>query len=736
MLAATLIALVGAAPQSPPAGSVAASRERARGDKALERLDAMSDADLRTLFESTKAEPRLCYREFDTEVASAYRRSMLQGTASQRLTVEKALRAALGDLATRSPQELAAKVTERGAADPVNLEMRDAALHLAMLARVTNDRSHADRSAALLERFAEVIPRWPIWNPYHEEWSKRKPMPQDDPVALRSEFAAGLWGLWIYFDLMMATPLAEAFSLLAPTGAIERLGAADAIQKMFDLHLETQKKFGASPDFSNMDSFQIQGYLDFGRLLRKPELVHEGARRLRAMYRTSFYPDGWWHEGSIGYHADLQNGLRELAENALVGYSDPPGFKSSLDGERFDEVDLASLVRGPSARAESVMKRSVMPDGNYLAGHDTPWPLTTPRGGQAPYASHLFGAFGQGSLISGSGDGLAIATMQWGKSGTHAHWDALNLNLWAKGTEAISETQYQPLPKSNSTRAWHTSTAAHATVVVNGVSQSPTGPRGDRRRTRQADDAIEGIPDWRWRWGTQAAQDGGDLRLFATLSPDVQVMEADAPRAYDMATGVTMYRRTIALVRIDDQDSYVVDIFRVKGGERYDFMLHASLQLGQTLRVSVPLQPMQGKAHSMIDGLRAGTTDGPWLAAFTMDNGVSLITFMAPGAGTTVIEGRAPSMRRLGDAPFVIARREGEQTTFVAVHHAFQGSSPRVQGIELVPTECKDCVAFKVRVGDRTDTVISCANRESVCTLPGGVEMRGLFAHLADGTTP
>ena len=49
------------------------------------------------------------------------------------------LRAALGNLALQSSQELASRISAEGSADPANYEMRDAALHLAILCRVTGN---------------------------------------------------------------------------------------------------------------------------------------------------------------------------------------------------------------------------------------------------------------------------------------------------------------------------------------------------------------------------------------------------------------------------------------------------------------------------------------------------------------------------------------------------------------------------------------------------------------------
>ncbi len=658
---------------------------------------------------------------------------MLSRDPQRMATVERAVRATLGDFPGRTPAELAGRVSADGAADAANVEMRDACLHLAMLYGLTNDRSHAERAAAILARFAAVIPQWPILNPYYAPMAQRRRDPQSGPETFVSEYAAGLWGKWIYMDLVMATPLVQAQAFIAGSGALRDLGAESSVRAMFELHLATQRKFGAQPDYSNMDSFQIRGKLDFGRYLPDPQLVHDGVAHMKAIFRVGFYPDGWWHEGSPAYHGDLVNGLKWITTDLLAGYSDPPGFRAA-DGTRFDGLDLAAEIRGPLSRAESVTRRTVLPDQTVMGIHDTPWPTLAPSGSSVPARSFLYGAMGQGTLVSGSGDGQALATLHWSRAGSHAHFDALSLFLWAKGTEAISGTQYRPLPGSSSSREWHQSTAAFATVVVDGLNQSPVGPRGTHRRSAGPDDAIPGLPDSRWRWGqSMSCNDAGDLRLFSTEFPEVQVIEAEAKKAYDAAADVTMYRRTIALVRIDEVDSYVVDIFRVRGGQTHDYMLHSALQMTQQLRVSAATRSTVGTMHRWIGGLSSGSTSENVVAAFEIDNGVKLLSFIAGAPGTTVVTGQAPAMRRLGDAPFLAIRRNGGNSTFVAVHHVVSGSTSRVNGIELVPTDVADAVALRVNLGDRIDTIVSTVDPRVPVTVAGRTTVRGAFSHSREG---
>jgi len=663
----------------------------------------------------------------------AFVQAVATNDLQRRATVEKAIRATLGDMPNRTPVELAALVSLEGSADIANIQMRDACLHLAMLYAVTGEHRHAEQAAAILSKFAWAIPQWPIWTPYYVPQAEKQRAQQSSADTFKSEYSAGIWGLWIYFDLIMATPLVQADAIIANSGATRAINAETAIRNMFELHVATQGKYNSTPDYSNMDASQIRGKLDFGFYMRDPQLVHDGVTHLKRMFRLGFYPDGWWREGTPAYHFDLVRGLREICAELLQGYSDPPGFVAS-DGTRFDNLNLLDFVALPLQRSEQVTKDASLPDQTMMGIHDTPWPTIVPGSAASPTESFMFGCMGQGSLITGQGSAKAMATLHWGGTGSHAHFDALSLNLWAKDTEVISGTQYQPIPGSLSTRAWHQSTPAHATVVVDGVNQAPSGANGTHRRSKQPEDLIAGIPDWRGRWyQSESTNDAGELRLFSTEFPSVQVIEADATRAYDMVTNVSMYRRTVALVKIDADDSYVVDIFRVKGGNTHDYMLHSCLQMMQQLNVSPSLSAMSGTVGGVISDLRGASTGGNWLSAFELNNGVSLLTFMAGAPGTTVITGNAPSMRRVDSAPFLTVRRTGSSNTFVAVHHVITGNTPRIQSIELVPTDSPDSVALKVHIGTRTDLVISSIDLERLVHVDGGVEVRGAFAHITSG---
>jgi hypothetical protein len=705
----------------------------AAADWYIHRFRSTDAAGLAARYAADSSERLLFARHYDRELLTAFERALALGDATRLATVETALRATLGSMSAMTPAQLADRVSVAGSADPSNVVMRDACLHFAMLFQVTRQAEHAERAAAILSKFAWAVPQWPIWNPYYLPHTQRQAMVRTSPLTFRSEYTAGLWGHWIYMDLVMGLPLVQARAFIAESGALRKINAEAKVARLFDLHLEVQRNYGATPDYSNMDSFQIRGKLEFGRYLPSPQLVHDGVDHMRSLLTTGFYPDGWWHEGSPAYHFDLVRGLRLLCTELLQGYSDPPGFVSA-SGHRFDRLDLRREFAPQLDRADAVSRSMVLPDRTMMAVHDTPWPFSGPPDATAPTAPVLHGAMGQGSLVSGSGNGYAMATLHWGRAGTHSHADALRIHLWAKGSEVVSGNQYHPIPGSGSSREWHQSTAAQATVVVDGQEQSPVGRRGSRVRTPTPADAIPGITDWRWRWTQgQAGNDAGTLRFMSDRFAGVQVIEADAHQAYDAVVPVSMYRRTVALVRIDDADTYVVDVFRVRGGQTHDWMLHSSLQSMQSLGVSPTLRPTGGSLGGWITGIESAAVADGWKATFALEDGTRMDTHMLGCPGTKVMTGNAPAMRRAGTAPFLVARRTGGDSTFVAIHHAYRGSAPRIISVEPVATDDPSAVAFRVRLSDREDIVYSGTDRNRLVRLSDGTEVRASFAHLASG---
>lgn len=715
-------------------------------------IENCDDAELRNVFVTEK--------RTDTARAAAYEKAALSAAALWKTTGEtryrdlaiKACRAALGRLADEPEDFFRRQVSEKGSIERRNLyqqellsptdlyALRDACEHFAMLYDLTGEQSCARKSAILLARFAEEIPKWPIYYPNGSDEKTVKTIhAQSGPNFFGGEDAPGLWGIWIYQDLDMGYPLAHAYELIYPSGELQRFNALEAVRRMLRCHLDLQERFGTT-DYSNMNATQWHGILRFARILNDPEYFHRAVRWLQDFYKSSFYSDGWWHESTTSYHKHLHGRCKDVARELLQGYSDPPGFVSPSDGTHYDNLDILKIMERPFARADAVLADMRLPDGTIQVlgdSHFRPQKRAAPDPDQLA-KSQVYGARGHAILGTGRGADMVQVSLHLGGTHGHEHYDGLNLNLFAKGRELISETQYSVWEGTNSTREWHTMTAGHATVVVDGLNQPWRLDPHTPKRQRQPEDDIPNIPDWPWRWfGHGDVMNDGRLRLFNSEFENVQVMEADAERRYGSLIPLERYRRTIALVKISEKDAYVVDIFRIKGGKTHDYMLHSCLDILHDVKLSVLLPDKDpDPLHKYITGVRRGETGGPWSADFRMDDrSANLQTRMLGAPGTELLLGEAPAMRRFGTAPFLAVRRSGPDTVYIAVHHPY-AEKPLVKDVQAIAIEPSDdqAVALRITLPDRIDTIISTSDKAPwPVRRTNGVALRGRFAHVAEG---
>ncbi len=648
-----------------------------------------------------------------------------------RKLAEAACRATVADLLSVSDEELCSRISDKGALDEQNFVMRNACYHFALLYHVTKDLPHARKAAALLDRFAEQIPKWLIFR-------DSKAFPQTETHQLNSGNPKGFWGTWVFLDIHNGVPLLHAYDLIYKSGAMQEADTLDDISSMLHRHVAFQFRFGWK--MFNCEPYQIDGILIFAKYLGQPEWVHRCAKRVKDLYKVGFCADGWWLEGTASYHKQVHYGLKGIITRHLQGYTDPPGFVSEFDGTRFDDLDMETPLARPMARADQVLFRLQQPNGVWQTVHDTTYPHRAY--GVPPVTqgkSYLFGCTGHAILGYGkTRPDMVQATLHFGGTHGHEHCDMLNLILWAKGRELISETRYRPLEITNTTREWHRATAGHVTVVVDGKNHTTRWDKHTPKRQPQPTDAIPGVPDWYWRWRCYGDNmNNGTLRLFNSEFEIVRVVEADGHRAYGSSVEMDLYRRTVALVKINDVDCYIVDVFRVRGGKVHDYMLHSCLDLPHSVKLSVALdERMDGTLHEYIGELRSGATDGGWTATFALDDGSSsLKTFVLPQPGTMIIQGMAPAMRRKGVAPFLAVRQSDGESLFVAVHHPYVGEPlvQKVEPVELAPSDT-GAVAIRVTLPDRVDTIISTADDEpwqARQTADGKLHMRGRFAHVS-----
>ncbi|NUQ66276.1 MAG: heparinase II/III family protein, partial [Pirellulales bacterium] len=152
--------------------------------------------------------------------------------------------------------------------------------------------------------------------------------------------------------------------------------------------------------------------------------------------------------------------------------------------------------------------------------------------------SILFPAYGLASLQSGSQENRTASLLFFGSYGPHSHADQLNLLLFSQGNALLTDIGYpmQTDAFNHQRFAWYSNTVSHNTVTVDAAMQS----RGR-----------------------------GRLHAYQPAGP-VQLVDASCEGTYPGK--LTLYRRVNMLVELSPTQSYLFDVFHVRGGRQHDYV--------------------------------------------------------------------------------------------------------------------------------------------------------------------
>ncbi|GAA3406310.1 carbohydrate binding domain-containing protein [Paenibacillus hodogayensis] len=155
------------------------------------------------------------------------------------------------------------------------------------------------------------------------------------------------------------------------------------------------------------------------------------------------------------------------------------------------------------------------------------------------------------------GNTLRDMWMYYGRNTGHGHRDTLNLGIHAFGLDLSPDLGYPEFADSvDMHRAqWVVNTISHNTVVV------------DKKK--------------------QGAQWVADPKHFDD-SGMVKLIDVEAPKVYPQTE---LYKRTTAMVKIDEANSYAVDFFRVKGGSDHHFSFHGAEGTATATGLNMVAQP-------------------------------------------------------------------------------------------------------------------------------------------------
>ncbi|NLJ36826.1 MAG: hypothetical protein GX358_11435 [candidate division WS1 bacterium] len=326
--------------------------------------------------------------------------------------------------------------------------------------------------------------------------------------------------------------------------------------------------------------------------------------------------------------------------------------------------------------------------------------------------------------------------MVFGDGLGHRHADALNIGLYAKNIDMLPDLGYPEYCFSTWAKypAWTANTISHNTLLVN---------------------------DTRNRANT-----GGQITLFA-CQPPVRVSEVNAPGAYQ---NVEAYRRTVALVDVSDSDSYVLDVFRARGGSNHRLSYHGPAQTATVQGVALTAQPTGtfagpdvGFAEFPGEGETLRTTSGfsylydversggPVSSYYTVD-------WLAEDSRNRIKGGTEPHLRlhaltpadevalASGDPPqnkagnprrlrYLIQSRLGENVAsqFITVLEPYD-TTPFINAVRVLEAthdaDPNSVATVAVELADGTvDILISCEQRTRV-QVEGGIDFDGRFGMI------
>jgi len=596
---------------------------------------------------------------------------------------------------------------------------------LARAYQATQNEKYARRVALIVDRVAQVYPHYPVIQdlPRRVNFreSQQPPWPWD----------SGKWG---HFHNEVPKPVVAAYDMTCESAEYDKLSAQrgydvrqtledDVFREVFHaISLQTHH-------MSNVIGYDVAGAAAMGRVMNEPRMVHWAFRWMAKVVNDGCFVDGMWHE-SASYHYMTMGGLRN-AFAQVRGYSDPPGYVDEVDGKRFDDLDPEQALPF-YAKALKAPEVVGFPNGWSSPFHDT-HPYERRTAARDVTTSSILPGYGHASLGRGAGPNQMQAQLHFSGGYGHTHLDNLSLILWAKGREMLPDLGYT----WTQMRYWCSCTLGHNTVVVN---------RSDQ----------------------QSSRSDGDLLWYFPDVEGVSVVEADGRRAYQSVDGLDLYRRMLVSVPVSDADAYVVDIFRVRGGNVHDWTLNGDADVDTNATCSLPLtgnretmlEPGEAWKEPKIEGDRSNpygfvrdvqhaTADGPFTVSFAYDEApdTGLRLHVSPSGPCDVFLGRSPSVRRAGQGsradmrrahdfwmPKLIVRRTGDtpvQSVFAAVEEPYSGAPfiDRVQWLSLEPSD-ENAVALRVTHGDVVDTLISTLDEAPYPerVTEGGVCLQGRLA--------
>ncbi len=597
----------------------------------------------------------------------------------------------------------------------------------------TKDEEYARRSAVIMLRFAEVYPHWCVREDHMEAGHyivSERPWPPGG--VWRNPFNEIPEGLVFAYDLTYNSPVWEQFS--AERGYDAREKVEWLLRKNFVMARQIWEDNHGW--IANLAPYLIRRMIATGLVLNDPDMIHYTVPWMENLIEGRYHFDGMWQEGTVDYHSQHTGHLTRCF-NAVRGYSDPPGYVDEEFGIRLENADLQQQYP-IFTKALALPGKCLYPDGRRMTIHDTHY--RSPGKKAKPRPNIELSSYGHFALSRVDSHDPTQVHLQFPpllKFG-HYHDDRLSMILWAGGDEVLPDLGYCTW--------WNT---AYRSFAVGKLSHNMSWAGWNEPRSAPEVEYEPGEPDDNWARSSLLAYDPGE-------HCDKQVQLVEAESAGPAWQGIDVARRLLMLVAIDDERSYVFDLFRLRGGEWHKSVLRPTAWDDCDQQVDLSLAPQSGTlgredveykqagAESLIHDLHTAHTSDATVVTWTgQGTGASVRCFLNGQPDTEFIFARAPLIRPSKSAldrddyqgPWLMRRREGAAgltSSFAAVYDAWaQDQEPMIDSVQwLTPQPAHPfAVAAIVKSGRRSD-LIYCST-DSIERTVAGITVRGPVAVLS-----
>lgn len=652
----------------------------------------------------------------------------------------------------------------------------------------TGDKRYAHKAAILLDRIADVYPDMD-WKPYADKgWY------HSDGGTHLGKIAGSIWETEVVqhfaesYDKILSGTLdsPELFAFLQRQSQKYRLPGAKGSREQFIRNVDQRILHTA---FDAVMSKQIRGNQGMHQLAvamcaialnTEPQtskwlqwLFEPDGGAIPGLMISQFDRDGTSNEGAPGY-ALMWGRLITRLGTWLSGYptytrnnifADYPQFRAAfLAAYRMAALGVAIPNIGDSGATGLVTTNLVDPgfmalgyyftrdpeiaiaayraNGNSAAGLGRDIYSADPdalsreigeigsKAGPRPQGGYLMSGFGLALLEVGTGSHSVALACNYGRTGMHAHPDMLNYDLFAFGNWMMPDHGYPEFAtRWPSNTEWTGSTISHNTVFVDGKPQKEV-------------------------WG-------GHAKIFKQLK-GFGLVQLDGKKAYPQ---LDEYTRTMFLVQADSvkcaNSAYVVDIFRVRGGNDHVYSFHGPP--GEVTPSGLNLQRQEAGTYAGKD-----VPKGEWAKDFPIgyshlynirkdpapfsdfkldwkaragyrglkENTHLRLHMSGPATDVSLADGDPPQNKpgnpeRLG---YALVHRNGENlnSTFVSVIEPYH-KDPFIRSVKRLDDDKGDYVALQIEFLDgSTDYVFQSLSGNTTMRAGNKIEINGTSAFVRE----